>query len=82
MLVTAHRRESLGTELESICRAVLELARRFPETQFVYPLHLNPHVRSQVHETMGPGKPGNLHLIEPVLLLVVRGLDESSQTSS
>jgi UDP-N-acetylglucosamine 2-epimerase (non-hydrolysing) len=66
VLITAHRRESLGAELESICRAVLELARRFPETQFVYPLHLNPHVRNHVHETVGPTKPGNLHLIEPI----------------
>ncbi len=69
VLVTAHRRESLGAEYESICRAVLELARRFPETPFVYPLHLNPHVRNQVRETMGSGRPGNLHLIEPVSYL-------------
>ncbi len=66
VLVTAHRRESFGAELESICRALLELARGFPETQFVYPLHLNPHVRNQVHETVSPEKPGNVHLIEPV----------------
>jgi UDP-N-acetylglucosamine 2-epimerase (non-hydrolysing) len=48
---------------------VLELAQRFPETPFVYPLHLNPHIRNQVHEIVGPEKPGNLHLIEPVSYL-------------
>jgi len=42
VLVTAHRRENFGTHLNSICRAVLELAHRFPDCRFVYPVHPNP----------------------------------------
>lgn len=69
VLITAHRRESFGVEFASICRAILALARRFPEIRFVYPLHLNPHIRTQVHEAVGPGKPANLYLIEPLSYL-------------
>jgi UDP-N-acetylglucosamine 2-epimerase (non-hydrolysing) len=66
VLITAHRRESFGTGFASICRAVVELSNRFPDTAFVYPLHHNPNIRSQVREALGSRKPLNLHLIEPV----------------
>ncbi|MEK6544292.1 MAG: UDP-N-acetylglucosamine 2-epimerase (non-hydrolyzing) [Elusimicrobiota bacterium] len=45
ILVTAHRRESFGRPLEEICRALLEIVRRFPDVKVVYPVHLNPNVQ-------------------------------------
>ncbi len=48
-LVTAHRRENLGAPMESICRAVLSLADRFPDVRFVFPVHPNPAVRETVY---------------------------------
>lgn len=53
VLITGHRRESFGPPLESICLAIRELAHRFPETHFVYPVHLNPHVRAPVLRILG-----------------------------
>ena len=47
-LITGHRRESFGPGFESICRAIAELARRYPDGDFVYPMHLNPNVREPV----------------------------------
>ena len=74
VLVTAHRRESFGAGFEAICRAIAELAARFPETHFIYPVHLNPNVREPVYRILrehaggagGKSKAGNIHLIEPV----------------
>ncbi|NQU26539.1 MAG: UDP-N-acetylglucosamine 2-epimerase (non-hydrolyzing) [Candidatus Nealsonbacteria bacterium] len=63
VLVTGHRRESFGKGHESICRAILELARRLPDVDFVYPVHLNPNVREPVYRLLA-NKP-NVHLIEP-----------------
>lgn len=48
VLITGHRRENFGDGFENICRAIAELARRFPQTHFVYPVHLNPNVREPV----------------------------------
>jgi UDP-N-acetylglucosamine 2-epimerase (non-hydrolysing) len=79
VLVTGHRRENFGRGLETICRAIAELARRFPQTQFVYPVHLNPNVRRPVHRILGGAaksraRPAdsrfpNVHLIEPISYL-------------
>jgi len=66
VLITGHRRESFGSGFESICRAIVELAKRFPETNFVYPVHLNPHVREPVNRILGLGGGKNIHLIEPL----------------
>ncbi len=76
VLITGHRRESFGAGFENICQAIAELAGRFPEVQFVYPVHLNPRVREPVTRLLGvsgqtavrgPGLTrGNLHLIEPL----------------
>ncbi len=68
VLITGHRRESHGAGFESICRAVAELARRFPAARFVYPVHLNPKVREPVQRLLGGGLP-NVHLIEPLAYL-------------
>lgn len=48
VLVTGHRRESFGTGLENVCRAVAELAERFEDVVVVYPVHLNPEVMRPV----------------------------------
>jgi UDP-N-acetylglucosamine 2-epimerase (non-hydrolysing) len=62
VLITAHRRENFGAGFESICRAISTLAARFPETEFVYPVHLNPNVREPVFRLLG--NRGNVHLVE------------------
>ncbi|MFW6108424.1 MAG: non-hydrolyzing UDP-N-acetylglucosamine 2-epimerase, partial [bacterium] len=63
VLITGHRRESFGAGMQRICRAIADLAERFPDTAFVYPVHLNPHVREPVHRVLA-GRP-NVRLIEP-----------------
>jgi len=52
MLVTSHRRESWGTELENICDAIADLVMQFTDLHVVYPVHLNPNVRSTVQEKL------------------------------
>jgi UDP-N-acetylglucosamine 2-epimerase (non-hydrolysing) len=64
ILITGHRRENFGPGFESICRAIGELAGRFGDTQFVYPVHLNPNVREPVARLLS-GR-SNVHLIEPL----------------
>ena len=63
VLITGHRRESFGSGFESICEAIRQLALFHPDVTFVYPVHLNPHVRGPVHAMLG-GIP-SVHLIEP-----------------
>ena len=69
VLITGHRRENFGDGFESMCRAIAELAGRFPQTQFVYPVHLNPNVREPVNRILGNVAGGNVHLIEPLAYL-------------
>lgn len=65
VLITAHRRESFGTPFRDLCGAIRTLARKFhTDTQFVYPVHLNPNVRAPVMETLSGLS--NVHLIEPL----------------
>lgn len=66
ILITGHRRENFGAGFESICRAIAELAHRFPETNFVYPVHLNPNVRKSVNHVLGSAEQQNVYLIEPL----------------
>jgi len=64
ILVTAHRRESFGEGLISICQALIEIIRRVPNVEVVYPVHLNPNVRSAVERYLtGVDR---IHLIEPL----------------
>ena len=63
VLITGHRRENFGVGLHDICRAIAELAARFSDHAFVYPVHLNPNVRGPVEQLLG-GKP-NVHLLPP-----------------
>jgi|SRR6266850_760568 len=71
VLITAHRRESFGKKLESICQTIARLAECFPHVQFVYPVHMNPVVRATVAKILNAGKcrysnGSNVHLIEPL----------------
>jgi len=64
ILVTAHRRESFGEGLISICQALIEIIQRVPNVEVVYPVHLNPNVRSAVKRYLtGVDR---IHLIEPL----------------
>ncbi len=65
VLITGHRRENFGARFEAICRAIRELACRFPGVDFVYPVHLNPNVRRPVLEILGGTLP-NVHLVDPI----------------
>ena len=65
VLITGHRRENFGEGFENICTAIRNLAELFPETHFVYPVHLNPNVREPVGRILGHHCGKNVHLIEP-----------------
>jgi UDP-N-acetylglucosamine 2-epimerase (non-hydrolysing) len=67
VLITGHRRENFGEGFESICRAIDALANYFPDTAFVYPVHLNPNVREPVFRILAGKK--NIYLIEPLSYL-------------
>ena len=64
VLVTAHRRENLGQPLKNICNPILHVANEFKDTEFIYPVHLNPAVRETVFEILG--NHDRIHLIDPV----------------
>ena len=76
ILVTAHRRESFGSGLDRICRALQMLVERNPDVEVVYPVHLNPNVRKPVRAILG-GVP-RIHLIEPLEYLPFVRLMERS----
>lgn len=65
VLITGHRRENFDGGISRVCDAVTSLADAFPNVQFVYPVHLNPVVQSQVRESIGKGHP-NVHLLPPL----------------
>jgi len=69
VLITGHRRENFGDGFENICRAIARLVDRFPDTHFVYPVHLNPNVREPVYRVLGKGRNNTVHLIEPLSYL-------------
>ena len=64
VLITAHRRESFGGPFRELCEAIRELARRFGDVQFLYPVHLNPNVRAPVNEILSGLE--NVRLVEPM----------------
>lgn len=66
VLVTCHRRESFGAGLAAICTALSRLAERFPDYDFIYPVHPNPQVRSAVEAYLGDGRLANIYLIAPL----------------
>ena len=63
VLITGHRRENFGIGFENICKAIKELAEKFPKVEFIYPVHLNPNVQKPVKRILR-GK-SNILLIEP-----------------
>ncbi len=64
VLITGHRRESFGSGFERICQAIAASAARFPDHDFVYPVHLNPNVREPVNRLLKGLK--NVFLVEPM----------------
>ena len=66
VLITGHRRENFGDGIQSICKALDTLSRRYKDVDFVYPMHLNPNVRKPIHETFDGRVPENMFFIEPL----------------
>ncbi|QNN82275.1 UDP-N-acetylglucosamine 2-epimerase (non-hydrolyzing) [Brachybacterium sp. Z12] len=64
LLVTAHRRENLGSAMEDIGQAVAELARKYPDLAVVFPIHKNPKVRAAIRPAVEDLD--NVYLIEPL----------------
>ena len=64
VLVTGHRRENFGKGFEEICKALHQLAMKYRDVQFIYPVHLNPNVRKPVNRVLSGLN--NMHLIEPL----------------
>jgi UDP-N-acetylglucosamine 2-epimerase (non-hydrolysing) len=64
ILITGHRRENFGEGFLHICNALKEIARVHPDTDIVYPVHLNPNVQKPVYELLADI--GNIHLIPPL----------------
>ncbi len=65
IVITAHRRENFGLPLENICRAIISLADHYgSDVQFVYPVHLNPHVQEPVYRLLGAME--NITLLPPM----------------
>jgi UDP-N-acetylglucosamine 2-epimerase (non-hydrolysing) len=62
VLVTAHRRENFGDRFEAAFTAIDTLAARYPDTDFVYPLHLNPRIQEHARRALG-GR-GNVRLVQ------------------
>lgn len=73
ILITGHRRENFGDGFLNICSAIKELALKFPDADFVYPMHLNPNVRNAIKEVFGNLSEilnnscnSNIYFIEPL----------------
>ena len=66
VLITGHRRENFGDGFISMCSAIKALNEKYPDVDFVYPMHLNPNVRKPIHEVFGDISPINMFFIEPL----------------
>ena len=80
VLITGHRRENFGDGFINMCRAIKALTEKYPEVDFVYPMHLNPNVRKPIHEVFGEdlSNLGNMFFIEPLEYLSFVYLMEKS----
>ena len=88
VLITGHRRENFGEGFIHICNAIRDLVQKYPEVDFVYPMHLNPNVRKPIHEIFtgmdalsmgaGWGEAANMFFIEPLEYLSFVYLMEKS----
>lgn len=68
VLITGHRRENFGDGFISMCKAIKSLNEKYPDVDFVYPMHLNPNVRKPIREVFGEemSGSGNMFFIEPL----------------
>ena len=80
VLITGHRRENFGDGFISMCTAIKDLTNKYPDVDFVYPMHLNPNVRKPIHEVFGENLTGlgNMFFIEPLEYLSFVYLMEKS----
>lgn len=80
VLITGHRRENFGDGFISMCTAIKDLTNKYPDVDFVYPMHLNPNVRKPIHEVFGEdlSNLGNMFFIEPLEYLSFVYLMEKS----
>lgn len=80
VLITGHRRENFGDGFISMCKSIKKLTEKYPDVDFVYPMHLNPNVRKPIHEVFGENLAGlgNMFFIEPLEYLSFVYLMEKS----
>ena len=78
ILITGHRRENFGQGFIGICNAIKDLARRYPDVDLLYPMHLNPNVRRPIAEVFSGDTPSNVHFIEPLEYLPFVYLEKRS----
>ncbi|WP_303011365.1 non-hydrolyzing UDP-N-acetylglucosamine 2-epimerase [uncultured Bacteroides sp.] len=80
VLITGHRRENFGGGFIRMCTAIKALAQKYPNVDFVYPMHLNPNVRKPIHEVFGENFSNlkNMFFIEPLEYLSFVYLMEKS----
>ena len=80
VLITGHRRENFGDGFVYMCRAIQTLTKKYPNVDFVYPMHLNPNVRKPIYEVFGEdlSNLGNMFFIEPLEYLSFVYLMEKS----
>lgn len=80
VLITGHRRENFGDGFINMCTAIKDLTQKYPEVDFIYPMHLNPNVRKPIHEVFGEdlSNLGNMFFIEPLEYLSFVYLMEKS----
>lgn len=71
VLITGHRRENFGEGFIHMVTAIKDLKNKYPEVDFVYPMHLNPNVRKPIHEVFGEDLSNldNMFFIEPLQYL-------------
>ena len=80
VLITGHRRENFGDGFINMCTAIKDLTQKYPDVDFVYPMHLNPNVRKPIHQVFGEdlSNLGNMFFIEPLEYLSFVYLMEKS----
>lgn len=80
VLITGHRRENFGEGFIQMCSAIKFLTEKYPNVDFIYPMHLNPNVRKPIHEVFGKdlSNLGNMFFIEPLEYLSFVFLMEKS----
>ena len=79
VLITGHRRENFGDGFISMVTAMKDLSEKYPDVDFVYPMHLNPNVRKPIHEVFGEDLTrSNFFFIEPLQYLEFVYLMEKS----